>query len=130
MKLSEDIVEYNQSLDNELRSLAEAICKQFGKQAGSAEGKVWHGHPVWFIEGNPVFGYSLKKSGIEVLFWSGQSFKKPGLRAIGKFKAAACEIKSAADVKDLAEWMQEALVIQWDYKNLPKVRSLKKLSKF
>ena len=124
------IDEYNTELSSESRQLAESLCKLFAKQVPGAEGKVWHGHPVWFIAGNPVFGYSLKKAGLEVLFWSGQSFKKSGLRPIGKFQAAGCIVESKADVEGLSEWLQESIKIQWDYQNLPKTRSISKLTKF
>jgi hypothetical protein len=23
------------------------------------ENKIWHAHPVWFMEGNPIVGYNL-----------------------------------------------------------------------
>jgi hypothetical protein len=87
---------------------------------------------VWFIDGNPVVGYSLKKAGIEVLFWSGQSFKLEGLRAIGKFKAAGIAVPTIKDLnkKAMSAWLAEAVAIQWDYQNLPKKRALTKLTKF
>lgn len=124
------VAEYNEQLAPEVRALAEQLTKLFTKQVPQAEAKVWHGHPVWFIEGNPVFGYSLKKAGLEVLFWSGKSFKKSGLKPIGKYQAAGCSIASKADVETLNDWLQEAVAIQWDYKNLPKKRALEKLTKF
>jgi hypothetical protein len=124
------VVDYNEQLVPEFKGLAEQLAKLFKKQVPQAEAKVWHGHPVWFIEGNPVFGYSLKKAGLEVLFWSGKSFKKAGLKPIGKFQAAAFAISSKLDVDALTDWLQEAVTIQWDYKNLPKKRALEKLTKF
>jgi hypothetical protein len=124
------VSEYNQQLNPEARVLAEQLAKLFDKKVPRAESKVWHGHPVWFIDGNPVFGYSLKKAGLEVLFWSGKSFKKAGLKAIGKFQAAGISISTTSDVEALNEWLLEAVAIQWDYKNLPKKRALEKLTKF
>ena len=124
------IDEYNQQLSERLRPVAEALCKLFAKQVPQAEAKLWHGHPVWFISGNPVFGYSLKRAGLEVLFWSGQSFIKPGLRPIGNFQAAGCKIESLEDIEGLTDWLQESVKIQWDYQNLPKKRSLEKLTSF
>lgn len=29
------------------------------------ERKVWHGHPVWFIDGNPIVGFSKQKKGTD-----------------------------------------------------------------
>ena len=132
MNLSADVVEYNNSLDAENVARARSLAGHFGAAVPMAEGKVWHGHPVWFINGNPVFGYSLKKSGIEVLFWSGQSFKSPGLRAIGKFQAAGIIVDEldAAFEQRLRKWLEESALIQWDYKNLPKLRKLEKLTDF
>ena len=124
------IAEYNEQLNPEVRTLAEALCKAFAKAVPQAEAKVWHGHPVWFLNGNTVFGYSLKKAGLEVLFWSGKSFKKSGLRPIGKFQAAGCKVDSTTDVANLKDWLQEAIAIQWDYQNLPKKRALEKLTAF
>ena len=114
------------------RELAQRLRNLFEEVVPAAKGKVWHGHPVWFIEDNPVFGYSLKKAGIEVLFWSGQSFKSPGLRAIGKFQAAGIIVDEldAAFEQRLRKWLEESSLIQWDYKNLPKLRKLEKLTDF
>ena len=77
-------------------------------------------HPVWFLDGNPVVGYSKLKGGVRLLFWSGQSFASPGLRPEGKFKAAEARFASAdqIDVAALRGWLRECREIQWDYKNI------------
>ena len=130
MGIGKDILDYNNELEKTNRSLAETFCDGIGKVIPQAEGKVWHGHPVWFINGNPVAGYSLKKAGLEVLFWSGQSFRTPGLKAIGKYQAAGFSFASKEDAKALETWFTEAIAIQWDYANLPKNRELLKLTDF
>ena len=132
MKISQDIQDYQGELSAEDAKIGAALIKLIAKSLPAAEGKVWHGHPVWFIDGNPVVGYSLKKAGIEVLFWSGQSFKLEGLRAIGKFKAAGVAVPNikALDKKAITMWLTEAIAIQWDYQNLPKKRALVKRTKF
>lgn len=132
MKIPQDILDYEGELTGEFAAIGSALSKMFAKALPKAEGKVWHGHPVWFLDGNPVVGYSLKKSGIEVLFWSGQSFKNTGLVPLGKFMAAKLEVptQKSLDKKQLAAWLVEAEKIQWDYANLPKKRSLEKLTKF
>lgn len=132
MKIAQDILDYESKLDDEFAEIGSALSNVFSKALPKAEGKVWHGHPVWFLDGNPVVGYSLKKSGIEVLFWSGQSFKNAGLLPLGKFKAAKLEVASlkSLDKKQLAAWLVEAEKIQWDYANIVKKRSLEKLTKF
>lgn len=130
--IGQDIQDYQSELSAEFAEIGAALIKLISKALPNAECKVWHGHPVWFIDGNPIVGYSLKKSGIEVLFWSGQSFKLEGLSAIGKFKAAGIAVSSikALDKKAITAWLAESLEIQWDYQNLPKKRALVKRTKF
>ena len=127
---AKDILEYKQALTGTHRAISEKLADLFGASLPKAEAKAWHGHPVWFMDGNPVCGYSLKKSGIEVLFWSGKSFKTAGLRPIGKYQAAGISVETALDVAKVATFMAEAQSIQWDYKNLPKLRKLEKLTAF
>jgi hypothetical protein len=126
----QDVIAYNQGLAAAERELAEALVATFASKLPTAEAKVWHGHPVWFVDGNPVCGYSLKKTGIEVLFWSGKSFKTAGLRPIGKYQAAGTSVETQADVTKVEAFMADALAIQWDYKNLSKLRKLEKLTAF
>ncbi len=132
MTIDSSVSEYNQKLDDPERVVAEKLLNLFLDQLPEAEAKVWHGHPVWFIGANPVAGYNLKKSGIEVLFWSGQSFKTDGLRPVGKFQAAVASVSTLqqADALPLRSWLDEARAIQWDYANLAKVRTLNNLTDF
>lgn len=87
-----------------------------------AECKIWHAHPVWFIDGNPVVGFSRLKECIRLLFWSGQSFDEPGLKPEGKFKAAEARFTDVAQIDEaaLSRWLAKARIIQWDYKNIVK----------
>lgn len=84
-----------------------------------AESKIWHGNPVWFIDGNPIVGYSKLKSNIQLLFWSGTSFED-NLRPMGKFMAAEVRYNDVAEInnEDLTRWLQKSKEIQWDYKNI------------
>lgn len=89
----------------------------------NAENKIWHRHPVWFLDGNPIVGYSKLKAGIRLMFWSGASFEEAKLKpGTGKFKDASVLYNSAEeiDMKDLKRWLKKAREIQWDYKNLVK----------
>jgi hypothetical protein len=92
------------------------------KQLPNAENKIWHRHPVWFLDGNPIVGYSKLKDSVRLLFWSGQSFDEPALQVEGTFKAAEARYTAAGQVNadDLKRWLQKAEAIQWDYKNLVK----------
>jgi len=105
-------------------ALAKAIDRALSKQP-DAESKIWHRHPVWFLDGNPVVGYSKLKEGVRLLFWSGQSFDEPGLAPAPpdtKFKSADARFTSAADInaKDLTRWLNKSIKIHWDYKNIVK----------
>ena len=132
MVYGKDIQDYNKALVKAQREIAEQLCQTIEKHLTKAEAKVWHGHPVWFIDGNPIVGYSLKKSGIEVLFWSGQSFITAGLKPVGKFKAAGVAVPSLEelDSKALAKWLKESKAVQWDYQNVVKKKKLEKLTEF
>jgi hypothetical protein len=107
--------------------LAKAIDRHLSKSDG-IECKVWHRHPVWFIDGNPIVGYSTLKTPepcIRLLFWSGQSFDEPGLAPAPpstKFKSADARFTDAAEIsaKDLKRWLEKSIKIQWDYKNIVK----------
>jgi hypothetical protein len=127
-----EIKQYNQKLSPESKVICDWLLSQFKKALPGTEAKIWHGHPVWFHNGNPVVGYSQMKAGIQILFWSGQSFTNSGLTPIGKFKAAGIYIASKKDPKiaELGLWLKECLEIQWDYENLPKKKKLNKLTSF
>lgn len=102
----------------------EAICRRLAREIDKhlpdAENKVWHAHPVWFLDGNPVVGYSKLKGCVRLLFWSGRSFDEPDLRNEGTFQAAEARYTAAdqIDTTDLARWLGKARDIQWDYANL------------
>ena len=75
---------------------------------------------MWFIEGNPIVGYSRLKDCVRILFWSGQSFEEEGLAKEGSFKAAEARYTAAEQVntRNLKRWLAKARDIQWDYKNI------------
>jgi hypothetical protein len=117
-----DILLYHQLLSPEDRAICDLLEKEINKALPEAESKVWHAHPVWFIEGNPIVGYSKLKGGVRLLFWSGQGFEEEGLTAEGKFKAAEARYVVVDDVKltPLRRWLKKSREIQWDYKNIVK----------
>lgn len=113
---------YNQSLNPSDREICDLLVKEIGKVLPDAENKVWHAHPVWFLDGNPVVGYGKLKDCIRLLFWSGQSFEEPSLKSEGSFKAAEARYTAADQVntEELSRWLLKAREIQWDYKNVVK----------
>jgi len=121
-KLHTEIAAYHHALSAEDRSVADLLAATINSQLPKSESKIWHAHPVWFLDGNPIVGYSKLKNCMRLLFWSGQSFDEPGLHPEGKFKAAEVRYTKATEVKekDLKRWLKKAVAIQWDYKHLVK----------
>jgi hypothetical protein len=117
-----DIQAYNNNQSAEEKVICDLLAKEIDAGLPDAENKIWHAHPVWFLDGNPIVGYSKLKGGIRLLFWSGQSFDEDGLQKEGSFKAAEARYTEAGQVKktDLKRWLKKARDIQWDYKNIVK----------
>lgn len=116
------------SYNNAQTTADKAICKLLQKEIKvalpKAESKIWHGHPVWFINENPIVGYHKLKDSVRLLFWSGQSFDEAYLQKEGSFKAAEARYTNSKEVnvKDLRRWLRKSKIIQWDYKNIVKRR--------
>lgn len=118
-----DIQNYHAQLSDQDRKIADTLYGLIVECLPEAKGKVWHGHPVWFIEGNPIVGYSKQKAGMRFMFWSGADFYEPDLSVLGeKFKDASIFYKdvSEIDTEDVGWWLDKSRDIQWDYKNLVK----------
>jgi hypothetical protein len=123
-----DILKYHKTLLKKDREICEVLNAKIIKTLPEAESKVWHGHPVWFLEGNPVVGYSKLKDSVRLLFWSGQSFDEDGLQNEGSFKAADARYIEVRQIntKYLVRWLKKAKDIQWDYKNIVKRKGVLK----
>ncbi len=117
-----DTQAYNDAQSTSDKTICDLLAGEIDKALPEAENRIWHRHPVWFLDGNPVVGYSKLKSCIRLLFWSGQSFEETGLQDEGSFKAAEARYTDAAqvDVEALRRWLGNARDIQWDYKNIVK----------
>lgn len=121
--MHKDITAFN----NKLKGQEKKICVELAKQIDAvlpktAESKLWHGGPVWFLDGNPITGYFVVKAGVRLLFWSGQGFDEKGLTAQGSFKASQFDYTNVDQIipKDLKRWLKKGAAIQWDYKNIVK----------
>ena len=125
--MNADIQTYNNSQYTEDKLICDALAEQINLHLPEAENKIWHAHPVWFLEGNPIVGYSKQKKGIRLLFWSGKSFEETKLNVLGtKFQDASIFYNSIdeIDTTDLKIWLQKAKEIQWDYKNIVKRKGI------
>lgn len=121
--MNKDIQKYNKSLSPPDKEICELLFKEINAGLPEADSKVWHGHPVWFLDRNPIVGYSKQKAGIRLMFWSGASFNEDGLKpGTGKFKDASIFYNDVHEInfKDLERWLRKARSIQWDYKSIVK----------
>lgn len=125
MPIHKDIKTYNAAQSPGDKRICDALAKAIDRRLGNlanAECKIWHRHPVWFLDGNPIVGYSKLKTCIRLLFWSGRSFDEPGLAPEGTFQAAEARYTAADQIvaADLERWLDKSIEIQWDYKNIVK----------
>jgi len=115
-----DTRKYNAAQIPADRAICNLLATEIDRALPDAENKIWHRHPVWFLDGNPIVGYSKLKNCVRLLFWSGQSFREEGLAKEGTFKAAEARYtaKHQVDTDRLQRWLAESRDIQWDYKSL------------
>jgi hypothetical protein len=120
--MHKDIKSYNNTQTKPDKVICDMLAEEIDNALPKAESKIWHRHPVWFLDGNPIVGYSKLKDSVRLLFWSGQSFDEEGLQPEGTFKAAEVRYTSVDQIKKthLRRWLKKSKTIQWDYKNIVK----------
>lgn len=121
--MNEAIKNYNDEQSSDDEAICNLLAKNIDKELTDAESKIWHGHPVWFIDGNPIVGYSKQKAGWRLMFWSGADFEEDGLAVKAKkFKDASIFYNTVEEIniKELKRWLKKSRDIQWDYKNIVK----------
>lgn len=120
--MTKEIKQYNAGQAKGDKKICDVLMKEISNNLKSATCKIWHRHPVWFLDGNPIVGYHKLKDSVRLLFWSGQSFDEKGLEAGGSFKASEARYTDAKDIniKILKRWLKKSQKIQWDYKNIVK----------
>lgn len=125
--MNTEIQEYNNKLEANDKAICDDLAIQINEHLPEAENKIWHGHPVWFLDGNPITGYSKEKRGIRLMFWSGADFDEEKLNIKGgKFKDASIFYNSVEEINsdDLKRWLEKSRNIQWDYKNIVKRKGI------
>ncbi|MBK6875148.1 MAG: DUF1801 domain-containing protein [Ignavibacteria bacterium] len=118
-----EIQEYNNRQSPVEKDMCDILATTIDNKLTEAESKIWHAHPVWFLDGNPIVGYSKQKAGLRLMFWSGADFEEAKLNVKGKkFKDASVFYTSSdqVNVKELKRWLKKSKDIQWDYKNIVK----------
>src|SRR6187200_1444964 len=121
--MNPDIIQYNDAQSATDREICHLLATEINRHLPEAENKIWHAHPVWFLDGNPIVGYSKQKRGLRLMFWSGADFNEINLNVLGeKFKDASIFYNSVSEINitDVKRWLDKAQNIQWDYKNLVK----------
>ena len=121
--MNETIKTYNDLQSHDDKAICDLLAQSIDNELTEAESKIWHAHPVWFLDGNPIVGYSKQKAGWRLMFWSGADFEEPALNIKGnKFKDASIFFTAVEQIntKDLTHWLKKARDIQWDYKNIVK----------
>jgi uncharacterized protein YdhG (YjbR/CyaY superfamily) len=121
--MNSEISAYNNLLSVQDQELCDFLAQQIDLELPMADSNIWHRHPVWFIQGNPIVGFSKQKKGIRLMFWSGADFEEEALNVRGnKFKDASIFYTEVSEVNPTAliKWLQHAIIIQWDYKNIVK----------
>ena len=117
------IKSYNEKLSAVDKKICDLLATTIANELSEAENKIWHAHPVWFLEGNPITGYDKLKDSVRLMFWSGVSFEEDKLKpGSGKFKDASIRYTSPDQINltDLKRWLKKSREIQWDYKNIIK----------
>ena len=116
-----EIQKYNSSQTESDQEICSKLSDLINYFLSFTEAKIWHSHPVWFIDGNPIVGYGKQKKGIRLMFWSGKSFQEDKLNVEGvKFQDSSIFYNDVAEIsdEDLLRWLKKSEKIQWDYKNL------------
>ncbi len=54
--MNKDIQAYNDSQSSEDREICNLLSHEISRNVPEAENKIWHAHPVWFLNGNPIVG--------------------------------------------------------------------------
>jgi hypothetical protein len=123
MVMNPEISAYNDKQSPGDKEICDLLATTIADELTEGENKIWHAHPVWFLDGNPIVGYSKQKAGVRLMFWSGRDFGVEALNIKGKnFKDASIIYNSVAaiDTSALQHWLQLSKDIQWDYKNIVK----------
>lgn len=122
--MNQSIKKYLESFENEKeKEIGLKLSEIISEELPNASSKIWHAHPVWFINENPIVGFSKQKAGIRLMFWSGADFDEPELAVRGeKFKDASLFYQNPEEINHdkVKRWLQKSINIQWDYKNLVK----------
>lgn len=121
--INPDILDYNEKQLESDKEICHLLSELIDGGLKDPENKIWHAHPVWFLDENPIVGFSKQKKGIRLMFWSGKSFNEEQLNIEGKkFQDASIFYNDFNEINeaDIQRWLKKSEEIQWDYKNIVK----------
>lgn len=123
------IAAFNAAQEGDDRLICATLRDIIDRSLPDAQSKIWHAHPVWFIDGNPIVGYSKLKGCVRLLFWSGRGFETPGLHPEGTFQAAEKRYTAVTQIDEglLEQWLAESRRVRWDYQHI-RTRGLVRIS--
>src|SRR5262249_62246182 len=106
----DQITAYSKAQPLALRAICDLLRELIDAVLPNATSKIWHGSPAWFIDDNPVVGYNATAKAVNLLFWNGQAFDEPGLKPVGKYRAAQAIFRDAAEIdpKVIRRWLKKA----------------------
>src|SRR5262249_2139607 len=113
-----DVAAYSQAQSPAFRAICDQLRAMIDTALSDATSKVWHGSPVWFLDDNPVVGYSASAKSVNLLFWNGRAFDDDGLKPVGKYQAAQASFAdaSAIDRAVVNRWLKKAKADVFDSK--------------
>lgn len=56
--MKKEIASYHNNLSSTEKEICDTLYHIINENLLQAEHKIWHAHPVWFLDGNPIVGYS------------------------------------------------------------------------
>lgn len=106
----DQIAAYSRAQAPVSRKICDLLRALIEKDLPKATSKVWHGSPVWFIDDNPVVGYSATAKTVNLMFWNGQAFDEAGLTPVGKYGAAQAKFGDQAELDPtvIRRWLKKA----------------------
>lgn len=97
--MNSEVKAYNKKQTATDKEICDLLASTIDYHLKEAESKIWHAHPVWFLNENPIVGYSKQKPGLRLMFWSGADFKEEDLNIRGKkFKDTSIFYKSVKEI--------------------------------
>ena len=66
--MNADIKAYNNNLEFSDKDICNLLAATIDNILTEADSKIWHAHPVWFLNDNPTVGYSKQKKVYDLCF--------------------------------------------------------------